>query len=124
MFSDPRKYIFLILIATVMAGFSLASILTYTDPSNASLLIFIFLYLSVFLFSIGLLTLFSFFFRKVFFKTMFAHNLSNSLRQAILLSMFLVFCLALSSHGLLFWWVAVTLFLPFAFLEAFINLKN
>lgn len=123
MFFEAKKFILTIIGATALSGFSLASILFYTDPENSGYLIILSLYISIFLFSTGLLTLLGVTFRKFASKGIFSVNLSNSLRQALLLSIFLIICLTLSAHGLLFWWVMLSVFLPFVILEIFLNLK-
>lgn len=123
MFFDSKKYILSILLATILSGFSLTSILVYSDPKNSGLVILFFLYTSIFLFFTGLFSLLGVILRKFLFRGIFASNLSNSIRQAIFLSIFLLSCLFLASHGLLFWWVSLSLFLPFVALEIFLNLK-
>ncbi len=123
MFFDSKKYILSILLATILSGFSLTSILVYSDPKNSGLAIFFLLYTSIFLFFTGLFSLLGVILRKFLLRGMFASNLSNSIRQAIFLSIFLLGSLLLASHGLLFWWVSLSLFLPFVALEIFLNLK-
>jgi hypothetical protein len=121
--SDPKKFVSVTFTSTLLAAFSLGSILVYSNPDNKSLLVILFLYLSVFLFSLGFFTLFGLGIRRYYAKDLFAVSLSHSLRQAILLSVFLIICLFLSSQNLLLWWVGLSLLLPFALIEIFVNLK-
>lgn len=121
--TDPRKYLFTILFATALSGFSLVSILVYKSPENAGWYIMLFLYLSIFLTSVGILTGIGLLIRNLFFSSRFSDSFSNSLRQALFISLYLIVCLLLSSFGLLFWWVGFSLLLPFLTLEVFLNLK-
>ncbi|MEK7162053.1 MAG: hypothetical protein AAB729_05190 [Patescibacteria group bacterium] len=54
---------------------------------------------------------------------LYVNNLSNSFRQAFLLSLLIVASFFLLSKNLMFWWVEASLILFLVFLEAFLNLK-
>ena len=121
--SDPKKSVILIAAATVLAGFSFLSLLIYTDPVISGVSVFVFLYASVFLLSLGCLTLGGLAVRRVWMRGLFNANLANSFRQGLLLSFFIIVCLILSAYGILYWWVGVSLILPVIATESFLNLK-
>jgi len=123
MLRNSNQQIFLLGLSSLLAGFSLISILLFTDPFSAGLLTFIFLYLSLFIFCVGAFTLLGQLVRRLLEKGLFIHNLGVSFRQAILLAIFVAACLELQSQGLLYWWVSGSLLLFLATLEAFFKLK-
>ncbi len=113
----------MIVFSTVLAGFSLASIINFADPAKASRITFSFFYLSLFLTSLGLVTLTGLTLRKWLSPGLYVINLGNSFRQAFLLSILVVVSFGLLAKGLLFWWVEGSLILFLSFVEAFLNLK-
>lgn len=124
MSSNLKQQAGLIAFSTLLTGFSLASILNFTDPLSASLYTFCFFYLSLFLLSLGCFTLLGLVLRKWLpGGGLYVNNLSNSFRQAFLLSLLIVASFFLLSKNLMFWWVEASLILFLVFLEAFLNLK-
>lgn len=123
MIFKDKQYLLPIILSVLLAAFSVASIVTFTDPETAGWVTFAFLYLSFFLLGVGVLTLVGLTLRSFFSKGVYLTNLQHSFRQAVLVSLFLVATLALSAAGLLFWWVGVSLGLVFVFVELFLNLK-
>ncbi len=123
MSSNLKQQAGIIAFSTLLAGFSLASIINFTVPSSASPATFSFFYLSLFLLSLGSFTLLGLLLRKWLPGGLYVNNLSNSFRQAFLLSLLIIISFFLLSKGLMFWWVEASLILFFAFLEAFLNLK-
>ncbi len=123
MVSEPRQHLTLIIFSTILAGFSLASIINFTDPQSASWLTLSFFYFSLFLVSLGIFTLIGLGLRKKFWPGHYVANLSNSFRQALLLALLITASFFLLSKGLLFWWLEATLILFLVFVEAFLNLK-
>jgi len=123
MLRAPRQQIILIAISTIIAAFSLASIVNFTNPFEASWLTLLFFYLSLFLFSLGSLTLLGLTLRKWTRQGIYVNNLTNSFRQALLFSIFIVVSFLLMANGLFFWWVEVSLILFLLFVEIFLNLK-
>lgn len=121
--SEPKKYLYLVAGATLLAGFSFFSIIIYTDPTASGLSVFIFLYLSLFLMSLGSTTLAGLLVRRIWMKGLFNTNFANSFRQGLLLSFFVIICLILSASGILYWWVAISIILPLLAIESFLNLK-
>ncbi len=123
MSSNLKQQAGVIAFSTLLAGFSLASILNFTDPASATLTTFSFFYLSLFLLSLGSFTLLGLLLRKWLPGELYVNNLSNSFRQAFLISILIVISFFLLSKNLLFWWVEASIILLLVFLEAFLNLK-
>ena len=123
MSSNPKKQLTLIISSAVLAGFSLASIISFTDPASSSPLTFCFLYASLFLLVLGVFTLIGLGLRQWLWPGLYVVNLGNSFRQALLVGVLIVASFILLSKGLLFWWVEASLILFLAFVEAFLNLK-
>lgn len=123
MIFKDKQYLLPIVLSVLLAAFSVASIVTFTDPKTAGWVTFAFLYLSFFLLGVGVLTLVGLALRSLLSGGVYLVNLQHSFRQAVLVSLFLVATLALSAAGLLFWWVGASLGLVFVFLELFLNLK-
>ena len=123
MTSNPKQQVTLITFTTVLAGFSTASIISFTDPSSASLLTFVFFYLSLFLLALGVLTLAGLAVRQWLNPGHYLVNLSSSFRQGFLLALLVIISFILLSKQILFWWVEGTLILLFGVIELFLNLK-
>ncbi|MDE2312058.1 MAG: hypothetical protein KGJ93_03170 [Patescibacteria group bacterium] len=123
MFKTSRQLVMLMVISVILTGFSLASIITLTDPGSTSKTTFLFFYLSLFLFCLSLLTIAGLGVRQWLMPKLFVLDLSASLRQAFLLSLMVVVCFLLLAQGLLFWWVGLCLVLFFLSIEFFLNLK-
>jgi len=123
MASNLKQQAGIIAFSTFLAGFSLASILNFTDPFSASPITFCFFYLSLFLLSLGSFTLLGLLLRKWLPGGLYVNNLSNSFRQAFLLSLLVVVSFFLLSKNLMFWWVEASLILFLTYVEAFLNLK-
>ena len=123
MATNPKKQVTIIVFSTVLAGFSLASIVNFTDPSSASLVTFSFFYLSLFLLILGLFTLLGLGLRQKLSPGLYVLNLSSSFRQALLIAVLIAVSFALLSKRLLFWWVEGSLILFLSAVEAFLNLK-
>lgn len=104
-------YLMGLILATLLAGICLAAILVYFDPISSSSLIFILFYLSLFISSTGLFTLFGLFIRRISQRRRFTLSVSQairrleiSFRQGLLLSIILVTALILQSQRVLAWW--------------------
>ena len=123
MLNTAKRQISYILVSTFLAAFSAASIIFFTDPNTSGLLTHIFFYASIFLLVLGIATVIGLIIRQVLFKGIYVVNLSHSFRQAVLIGILVVTSLLLSSHGLLEWWVELSLILLLACLEAFLNLN-
>lgn len=123
MSANPKQHLSLLILSTALAAFSLASILNFTDPQSSSWVTFGFFYTSLFLFNLGLFTLLGVGLRQWLWPGLFVINLSNSFRQAVLVSILVAVSFWLLSEKLLFWWVEASLILFLAAVEAFLSLK-
>lgn len=123
MLKTPKQQVVFIVFSTLLAAFSLGSIINFTDPYESSRLTFAFFYLSVFLVSLGTFTIIGLGMRQTFGHKVYVVDLGNSFRQALLISLLVIVSLSLQSKGLLFWWVEGSLVLFLLFIEAFLNLK-
>lgn len=123
MSTNPKRQLTLIIFSTILAGFSLASIINFTDPATSSALTFGFFYVSLFLVVLGIFTLLGILVRQKLWPGMYVINLGNSFRQALLIAILILVSFILLSKRLLFWWVEASLILFLAFVEGFLNLK-
>jgi hypothetical protein len=123
MATNPKKQLTLIVLSTVLAGFSLASIVSFADPQSSSWITFAFFYASLFLVALGIFTLIGLGLRQWLWPGLYMLNLSNSLRQGILVAILIVISFLLLSKSLLFWWVELSLILFLSAVEGFLNLK-
>jgi hypothetical protein len=119
----PKKQITLMLLSVALALFSLASIITFTDPYESSWLTHSFFYLSLFILLLGSLTVAGLALRQWLTHNLYVVNFSHSFRQAVLISLLLVISLILKANGLMFWWVEGSLILFLIFVEILANLK-
>lgn len=120
---NPKKQLGLIILSTLLAAFSLGSIITFTDPRTSSLLTFGFFYASLFLMLLGLFTLIGMGLRHWLAAGLYVVNLRSSFRQALLIALLITISFWLLSVRLMFWWVELSLILFFGAIEAFLNLK-
>ena len=120
----PKQQIAILSGSGVMAAFSLASILNFTDPYKSSWLVFGLFYLSIILLSFSALTLISFFIKRWLWPKIYLNDLSLSLRHGFLISVLITLTIALQINGVLFWWLELSLMLFFVCIEIFINIKT
>ena len=123
MLQTAKQSLLYIIISTLLAAFSAGAIIIFADPAQAGFVTLAFLYVSLFLVVFGVFLLLGIFLRTKIFKGMYLVSLSESIRQSLLVSILIIASLALSSQGLLYWWVEGSLVLFLAFLEIFLNLK-
>jgi len=116
-----KTHLFLIGAGTVIATFSLGSIVRFSDPEQAGILLFVFLYSSIFLACLGFFTFFGLLIRNKTMPGSLSENLTHSSRQALLLAVLITVSLMLQSFRLLFWWVELTLFLFLMCIEVFFH---
>ncbi len=124
MFQSQTKQVVVIILSTILAVFSLLSILFFTDPFAASWIILGLFYLSLFLVFLGFFTIIGLSLRGWFSSKIYIVKLSQSFRQALLISLLITFSAFLQANHLFFWWVEVSLVLFLIFTEIFLNLKN
>jgi hypothetical protein len=118
-----KKHLALIFFSTLLAGFSTASIVTFTDPNSAGFVTHVFFHISFFLTILGAATVAGVVIRQLG-GGMYVVNLANSFRQGLFISILATSSIFLSRFGLFAWWTWGTLILFFVFLEIFLNLKS
>jgi hypothetical protein len=118
-----KTHLLLIGTGTVVAAFSLGSIVRFSDPGQAGILLFIFLYSSIFLSCLGFFTFLGLVVRSKTMADNPAENLAQSSRQALLLAILISVSLILQSFRLLFWWVELTLLLFLVCIEVFFHVE-
>ena len=100
-----RKYIILMIVATLLSLFSFVFTVTKIDPENTTIIGFGLFYTSLFFLLSGSLSLLMIAFRWIFIKNLaFFANITRSFRQAILFSVTIVSFLMLKGIDLLRWW--------------------
>lgn len=120
---NPKQQLTIIGFSTFLAAFSLASIVSFTDPFSSSFVTLGFFYVSLFIVSLGFFTIINLAIRQWLWPGHYVLNLGNSFRQSCLIALLIVVSFLLLSKHLMFWWVEGSLILFFIFLEAFLNLK-
>ncbi|MDR3642931.1 MAG: hypothetical protein P4L74_04870 [Candidatus Doudnabacteria bacterium] len=123
MSTGPKQQLSIIGFSTFLALFSLAAIINFTDPTQASWITFGFFYVSLFLFFLGIFTLAGLSIRQWLAPGHYVKNLGSSFRQGFLASLLVSISFLLLADRLLFWWVEATLILLFVIIEVFLNLK-
>jgi hypothetical protein len=122
MLEKAKTHTILLSLGIILCGFSLFSIIRFTDPYTAGGVTHLLFYLCLFLFCVGLFTLAGILIRQRFFYGIYIANLITSFRQAILLAVLVTGSLALQARGLRYWWVEVIFILFLIMLEVFFNL--
>lgn len=114
-----KTYNIFMLIATVIAWLSFWLVITSFDPTQSSLVVFIFFYFSFFLSILGTLTLLGYALRKLLNrKKVSSYRLvKESFRQAIIFAGVLAIALLMQSGRLLVWWNIVLIILTATILE-------
>lgn len=123
MFKTAKQQVAFIGMSIVLAGFSLAAIVKFTSPFNASWVTMAFFYLSLFLFSLGTTTIIGLGLRQWLWPKIFVINLSHSFRQGFLLSILVIVSFILLAARLLFWWVELSFIFFLLSIEVFLNFK-
>jgi hypothetical protein len=123
MFKYFHQHLVLIGLSTLLAGFSLASIIFFTDPYAAGTVTHVFFYLSLFLTALGLFVIIGLVIRQLFFPGLYITHLGQSFRQGLLLAVLMTASLMLQGQKLLYWWVEASLILLLIFIEIFLSLQ-
>ena len=118
-----KNHLLLIGAGTALSLFSLFSILMFTSPENAGMLILFFLYLTVFLSSLGLFLLIGLGLRLKFALQTYPKTLEISFRQSLLLAILITASLLLQAERLLLWWVETILILFLVSIEVFFSVE-
>ena len=115
-----NKYLILMTLTTIVCWAVWAMVINIINPTQAGFLGFLFFYASLFLASIGSISIIGFFIRKVLLREELAfRHVVVSFRQAILLSILIIGSLILQSRGLLTWWNTILFILALTVLEFF-----
>ncbi len=115
-----RFYILLILFSTILCGSALTIIIFSINPNEASVLIFAFFYLSLFLSLAGVITIINSIIRKFFIKNkILFRQIIISFRQAVLFALLITISMALQSQGILDWWNMLLLIAALSTIELF-----
>ncbi len=122
MLEKSRSHVAILSIGTILCAFSLASIIKFTDPYKVGAGAHALLYITLFLFGLGLFTTLGIVIRQRFSAGIYIVNVKVSTRQAFLLSALLTGSILLQGKNLLFWWVELLLILFIIVLEIFFNL--
>jgi hypothetical protein len=124
MLERVKSHLVLIALGTILSGFAIGSIITFTEPEIASISVYIFLYLSIFLFSTGLTAIVGMIIRQRYNPLSDPRAITkSSIRQAVLVGCFVTISLGLMANELLSWWVVVILLLFLLMVEFFFNLE-
>ncbi len=123
MFENAKNHIVLISAGTILSFLSIATIVSFTEPDAVGWVTKLLLYGSIFLFFLGLSAIIGLFIRQRYLEGRYSKNLQVSLRQGFLVSLFITSSLALNAHGLMVWWVGLTLILFLLVIEVFYNLQ-
>lgn len=105
--------------ATIIAWFGFFIIINTFDPFTGNIIAFILFYLSLFLSILGTFSLLGFWFRKLWNKKrgIMRVMVTESFRQAIIISGVLVVALLLQATRILTWWNMLLLIILASFLE-------
>ncbi len=122
MLEKAKTHFIFLALGIALCGFSVFSIIRFTDPSTTGAVTHVLLYISLFLLCLGLFTLLGTLIRQKFFYGIYIANLTTSFRQAILLATLFTGSLYLQSLGLRYWWLQLILILFLVALEIFFNL--
>lgn len=122
MLAKTKTHFVFLVTGIILCGFSLFSIIRFTDPATAGWLTHTLLYLSLFLLCVGVFTFLGILIRQRFFYGIYIVNLTTSFRQAILLAILVTGSLVLQAKDLRFWWVELILILFLIVVEVFFNL--
>lgn len=118
-----KTHLILISAGTILSLFSLVSILLFTNPENAGGLTLSFLYLTIFLSSLGLFLAIGIGLRLKFAPVMYQKILETSFRQALLLAVLITASLLLQAGRILFWWVELIFILFLVSIEIFFSVE-
>jgi len=120
-----KKYLFLMIFATLMCGGGLMVVLIFVNPYEAGLTGLLFFYGALFLSLLGIFSVLGFVFRFLLKKNEFAYNqVKTAVRQGLMLALLLVVALFLQAHGLLVWWNMILLILLLGGVEYGLLIKD
>jgi archaellum biogenesis protein FlaJ (TadC family) len=113
-------------LASILALVSFVAIMAFFTPQNASIVILILLFFSLFLSLCGLFSLIALYLRRRKNKLQeFEHLVSISFREGTLLSLLLVGFLLMRIFNVFYWWIALIFLIIVVAIEAvFISQEN
>lgn len=120
---NTKYHITILTLSFILSVFSFASILNFTDPYTAGNTIFLLFYLNLFLLSFAGICLLSLWLKRWLGPKIFILDFSSSVRHGLLLGTFITLAVLLQMHGILFWWLEITMLIFLIFLELFFTLK-
>ncbi|MBI5221477.1 MAG: hypothetical protein HY979_01590 [Candidatus Magasanikbacteria bacterium] len=117
-----KQYLYLMATGTLICWIAWFFLLFNTDPQEASLLIFAFFYISLFLGIVGLFSVIGFLIksRRMMQDDAVFRQVKKTFTQGILLGAFTIFILILRQFNLLFWWNAIFLVVLYVLIEGVI----
>src|SRR3989339_1806360 len=102
---NPSKYLWPASIASIISWSAFAVVIIKVDPYVSKDIALLLFFLTLFFSLTTTLTIIGFLLRKKFYHNeIFHHHLGISLRQAILLTLCAIGCLAFLFLGVLTWW--------------------
>jgi hypothetical protein len=120
-----KKYLFLMILATIICWGAWALILFFVNPKTAGVLGIAIFYVALFLGLAGVFSIVGFIIRYLTIKQEFAYrHVKTAFRQGLMFAFLLVVCLFLQSQGLLVWWNGLLLIILLGGVEyVFISMK-
>ena len=119
-----KRYLLLMFLATLLCWLALASVMFYINPSEAGIVGFTLLYISLFLSLIGTFSLTGFILRVWLTTAPIFKQVIVSFRQSILFAILVSVGLAMQSQEVLTWWILLILIAMIVFIEAIFNLNK
>lgn len=116
-----RSFVISVIIATLLSWAAWVVVINRLGPySNDRMLALVLFFVSFFFAITGTLTLIGYGLRVYFHRNeIFFSHIGTSLRQGILLAVFVCFCLLFQMYRVFTWWNAGLLFLSLALIEVF-----
>lgn len=118
-----KKYLIPLILGSLVALTGFALVLVYIDPFNAGATGHLYFYLTLFLTTVGIVTLSTLVLKQRFFPGIYAELFRVSLRQATLIGILITGLVFLEAQNILYWWVGLTLGLFLIAIEAFFSTK-
>ena len=115
-----KKYLFLMVLATVLCWAAWLFVLFFINPKGAGIVGLTFFYLSLFLGLLGMFSVLGFAVRYLFKRTEFTYRqVKTAFRQGAMFSLLLTSSLFLQSQRLLVWWNMILFVALLAVVEYF-----
>ncbi|TSC84831.1 MAG: Uncharacterized protein G01um101413_215 [Parcubacteria group bacterium Gr01-1014_13] len=117
-----RQYLVLMSVGAAICWMAWVFVLGSTDPAEAGFFGFLFFYCSLFLALAGTFSVIGFLIKKIILKNdqIVFHHVKSTVRQGMLVAVFIIVGLILLQIKLLTWWNGILLILLFAVVEGII----